>query len=86
MLMGETVKGNPESASEEIGKFTANEEVARILAKQKKIWKKERDYQNLVAEMTDEELSKLSPDEIRLKLSQIYEWNDKDDDRYKGNI
>ena len=79
-------KVKPSSASEEIGKFTANEEVARILAKQKKIWKKERDYQNLVAELTDEELSKLSPDEIRLKLSQIYEWNDKDDDRYKGNI
>ena len=79
-------KVKPSSASEEIGKFTANEEVARILAKQKKIWKKERDYQNLVAELTDEELSKLSPDEIRLKLSQIYEWNDKDDDRYKVNI
>ena len=85
MLIGETVKGNPESASEEIGKFTANEEVARILAKQKKIWKKERDYENFVAELTDEELSKLSPDEIRLKLNQIYEWND-EDDRYKGNV
>jgi hypothetical protein len=64
----------------------ANEEVARILAKQKKIWKKERDYEKLVSELTDEELSKLSPDEIRLKLSQIYEWNDKDNDRYRGNI
>jgi len=80
-------KINPPNASEEIGKFTANEEVARILAKQKKIWKKERDYENLVAEMTDEELSKLSPDEIRLKLNQIYEWSDKtDDDRYKNNV
>ncbi len=85
MLMGETEDSNPESASEEIGKFTANEEVARILAKQKKIWKKERDYENFVAELTDEELSKLSPDEIRLKLNQIYEWND-EDDRYKGNV
>ncbi len=77
MKIGETVEGNPESA---------NEEVARILAKQKKIWKKEREYEQFVESLSEEELAKLSPDEIRLKLSQIHEWNENDEDRYKGNV
>ncbi len=77
MTIGETVEGNPENA---------NDEVVKILAKQKKIWKKEREYEQFVESLSDEELAKLSPDEIRLKLNQIHEWNGDDEDRYKGNV
>ena len=55
--------------------INANDEVVKILNKQKKVWKKEREYQNFVNSLSDEELKGLSPDEIRLKMNQIWEWN-----------
>ena len=76
MAIGETVEGNPESA---------NEQVAEILAKQKKIWKKEREYEQFVESLSDEERATLSPDEIKLKLSQIHTWSE-GDDKYKNNV
>jgi hypothetical protein len=40
-----------------------------------------------VAGLSEEELIELNPDEIRLKLNQIYEWGkDSDNDRYKNNV
>ena len=64
----------------------ANDEVAKILNKQKKVWKKEREYQNFVNSLSDEELKGLSPDEIRLKMNQIWEWNEDTDEKYKNNV
>ena len=54
--------------------------------KQKKVWKKEREYQNFVNSLSDEELKGLSPDEIRLKMNQIWEWNEETDEKYKNNV
>ena len=59
----------------------ANDEVAKILNKQKKVWKKEREYQNFVNSLSDDELKGLSPDEIRLKMNQIWEWNEDTDEK-----
>tara|TARA_Y100001937_G_scaffold45765_1_gene64285 strand:+ start:13133 stop:14110 length:978 start_codon:yes stop_codon:yes gene_type:complete len=70
----------------EMAPENANTEVVKILNKQKKVWKKEREYQNFVNSLSDDELKGLSPDEIRLKMSQIYEWNEDDEDRYKNNV
>ena len=64
----------------------ANDEVAKILNKQKKVWKKEREYQNFVNSLSDDELKGLSPDEIRLKMNQIWEWNEDTDEKYKNNV
>ena len=72
-LEPETIEGDP------------NETVAEILAKQKKIWKKEREYERFMDTLTDEEKATLSPDEIKLKLSQIHTWSD-GDDKYKNNV
>jgi hypothetical protein len=41
----------------------------------KKLGKKQRDYKKMVATMGD--FKDMSPDEIKLKLDQIYDWNDK---------
>ena len=40
-----------------------------------KLGKKERDYKKLVTKMGD--FKGMSPDEIKVKLDQIYDWNDK---------
>jgi len=54
-------------------------------ARVKKIWKKEREYEQFVESLSDEERATLSPDEIKLKLSQIHTWSD-GDDKYKNNV
>jgi len=41
----------------------------------KKLGKKQRDYKKMVARMGD--FKDMSADEIKLKLDQIYDWNDK---------
>ena len=65
----------------------ANDQVAEILAKQKKVWKKEREYEQFMNSLTEEEKANLSPDEIKLKLSQIHTWREEyDDDKYKNNV
>ena len=64
-----------------------NDQVADILAKQKKVWKKEREYEQFMNSLTEEEKANLSPDEIKLKLSQIHTWREEyDDDKYKNNV
>jgi len=40
-----------------------------------KLGKKQRDYKKLVTQMGD--FKDMSPDEIKVKLDQIYDWNDK---------
>ena len=74
-LEPETIEGDP------------NETVAEILSKQKKVWKKEREYEQFMDSLTEEEKATLSPDEIKLKLNQIHTWReDEDDDKYKNNV
>jgi hypothetical protein len=63
------------------------EKLIEIITANKKDWKKDRDYKEFVAGLSEEELIELNPDEIRLKLNQIYEWGkDSDNDRYKNNV
>jgi phage host-nuclease inhibitor protein Gam len=40
-----------------------------------KLGKKQRDYKKLMTTMGD--FKGMSPDEIKVKLDQIYDWNDK---------
>ena len=40
-----------------------------------KLGKKQRDYKKLVTQMGD--FKDMSPDEIKVKLDQIYDWNEK---------
>ena len=70
----------------EVVEGNANETVAEILAKQKKIRKKEREYEQFVESLSDEERATLSPDEIKLKLSQIHTWREDPNDKYKNNV
>jgi len=69
----------------EILEGNAEEEIAKILAKQKKVWKKEKEYEQFVESLTDEERATLSPDEIKLKLNQIHTWSE-GDEKYKNNL
>ena len=45
----------------------------------KKLRKNERDYKNFVRKLGAKELSDLNPDEIKVKLDQILDWNDNSD-------
>ena len=45
----------------------------------KELRKKERDYKNFVRKLGAKELSDLNPDEIKVKLDQILDWNDNSD-------
>ncbi len=40
-----------------------------------KLGKKQRDYKKMVATMED--FKDMSPDEIKVKIDQIYDWKDK---------
>ena len=48
--------------------------------------RKEREYERFMDTLTDEEKATLSPDEIKLKLSQIHTWREDPNDKYKNNV
>ena len=67
-------------AKEEVAntkKVNLTKELAKEKAKSAKLRKKERDYKGFVRKLGAKELSDLDPDEIRLKLDQIMDWNEK---------
>jgi hypothetical protein len=49
----------------------------KINDKNKSQKERDRDYQKFVQEIGAKELEGLSPDEIKIKLDQIYDWNEK---------
>ena len=49
-----------------------------------KLRTKERDYKTFVEKLGAKELSELDPDEIRLKLNQIMDWNE--DEKNKADL
>ena len=61
-------------------------ELAEIITANKKDWKKDRDYKKFMESLTDEEKAILSPDEIKLKLSQLHTWREDHKDKYKNNV
>ena len=58
-------------------KVNLTKELMREKAKSAKLRKKERDYKGFVKKLGAKELSDLDPDEIKLKLDQIMDWNEK---------
>ena len=48
----------------------------RISKQKSKLKAKDRDYKDFVARLGAKDLKDLNPDEIKLKLDQIYDWND----------
>ena len=67
-------------AKEEVAntkKVNLTKELAKEKAKSAKLRKKERDYKGFVRKLGAKELSDLDPDDIRLKLDQIMDWNEK---------
>ena len=58
-------------------KVNLTKELQKEKAKSAKLRKKERDYKGFVKKLGAKELSDLDPDEIRLKLDQIMDWNEK---------
>lgn len=53
------------------------QELEKERAKSAKLRAKERDYKGFVRKLGAKELSDLDPDEIRVKLNQIMDWNEK---------
>ena len=69
-----------QEAKEEVQKtkkVNLTKELQKEKAKSAKLRKKERDYKGFVRKLGAKELSDLDPDEIRLKLDQIMDWNEK---------
>ena len=58
-------------------KVNLTKELQKEKAKSAKLRKKERDYKGFVRKLGAKELSDLDPDEIKLKLDQIMDWNEK---------
>ena len=56
-------------------KFNLAEQLDRERSKLKKVREKTRDYRKMVTKIGD--FKDMSPDEIKVKLDQIYDWNDK---------
>jgi len=56
-------------------KFNLEEQLERERSKLKKVREKTRDYRKMVTKIGD--FRDMSPDEIKVKLDQIYDWNDK---------
>ena len=56
-------------------KFNLAEQLDRERSKLKKVREKTRDYRKMVTKIGD--FRDMSPDEIKVKLDQIYDWNDK---------
>lgn len=57
----------------------------RISDKNKSEKERDRDYKKFVQELGAKELEGLSADEIKIKLDQIYDWNDKKGKNEKDN-
>ena len=55
--------------------YTLEQRLEREKKKAERFKEKSRDYKKMVAQVA--ELKDLSPDEVKLKLDQIYDWNDK---------
>ena len=56
-------------------KFDLEERLERERKKAKRFKDKSRDYKKMVTTLGD--FKDMSPDEIKVKLDQIYDWNDK---------
>ena len=56
-------------------KFNLEEQLDRERSKLKKVREKTRDYRKMMTKLGD--FKDMSPDEIKVKLDQIYDWNDK---------
>ena len=56
-------------------KVNLEEQLDRERSKLKKVREKTRDYRKLITRLDD--FKDMSPDEIKVKLDQIYDWNDK---------
>ena len=56
-------------------KFDLEEQLERERKKAKRFKEKSRDYKKMVTQLGD--FKDMSPDEIKVKLDQIYDWNDK---------
>ena len=56
-------------------KFNLEEQLDRERSKLKKVREKTRDYRKMMPKIGD--FKDMSPDEIKVKLDQIYDWNDK---------
>ena len=55
--------------------YTLEQRLEREKKKAERFKEKSRDYKKMVAQVAD--LKDMSPDEVKLKLDQIYDWNDK---------
>ena len=56
-------------------KVNLEEQLDRERSKLKKVREKTRDYRKLITRLDD--FKDMSPDEIKVKLDQIYDWNEK---------
>ena len=56
-------------------KFNLEEQLDRERSKLKKVREKTKGYRKMVTQLGD--FNDMSPDEIKVKLDQIYDWNDK---------
>jgi len=56
---------------------TLEQQIERLKKRNESLRGKERDYKTFVQKLGAKELSDLDADEIKVKLDQIYDWNEK---------
>lgn len=64
---------------------TLEQQIERLKKRNESLKDKERDYKAFVQKLGAKELSDLDPDEIKVKLDQIYDWNEKKGKDEKNN-
>lgn len=64
---------------------TLEQQVERLKKRNESLRDKERDYKAFVQKLGAKELSDLNADEIKVKLDQIYDWNEKKGKDEKNN-
>jgi len=58
-------------------KVELEKKLERLQKRNDNLREKERDYKGFIEKLGAKELSELDPDEIRIKLDQVMDWNDK---------
>ena len=88
MLVAANISFKQRQMHKSLTKLEKEENLLDRIEKQRirisKLRTKERDYKTFVEKLGAKELSELDPDEIRLKLNQIMDWNE--DEKNKEDI
>ena len=85
LLIAANISLNQWRMKKDLTKVNSKEILAKRIEKLEKRNKKLKGYQGFVNKLGYKELEGLDPDEIKLKIDQIMNWNDNETDKNNSN-